>query len=210
MQAVPWKHNFFASTRGQILVLLRRASSTVDEIAQALHVTDNAIRVHLAALERDGLVRQCGVRRAHAKPAYVYELTAEAENLFPKAYSFVLDQLLEALKEYMEPETLEALMRTVGQRLATQWKKADGDIQQRLQRAVGVLNEFGGLAELEQEGERYLIRGYRCPLAAVVPENPQVCHLVATLLTEIVDVPVQERCQGGEIQQCCFVLSEAQ
>ena len=43
--------------------LLRRASRTVEELAQALGLTDNAVRAHLATLERDGLVRQGGLRR---------------------------------------------------------------------------------------------------------------------------------------------------
>ena len=49
---------FFTSTRGKIITLLRRASRTVDELAQALDLTDNAVRAQLAALERDGLVQR--------------------------------------------------------------------------------------------------------------------------------------------------------
>ena len=75
---------FFASTRGQIITLLRRSSRTVDELAQALDLTDNAVRAHLATLERDGLVQQRGVRRGSGKPASVYDLTVEADQLFQK------------------------------------------------------------------------------------------------------------------------------
>lgn len=49
---------FFASTRGQVVTLLRRGSRTVDELAGTLGLTDNAVRAHLAGLERDGLVTQ--------------------------------------------------------------------------------------------------------------------------------------------------------
>ena len=59
------------STRGQIIMLLRRSSRTVDELAQALELTDNAVRAHLAALERDGVVQLRGLRRGSGKPAYV-------------------------------------------------------------------------------------------------------------------------------------------
>ena len=76
---------FLASTRGQIITLLRRSSRTVDELAQALNLTDNAVRAHLATLERDGVVQQSGVRRGSGKPASVYDLAPEAEQLFPKA-----------------------------------------------------------------------------------------------------------------------------
>ena len=66
-------------------MLLRRSGRTVEELARALDLTDNGVRAHLAVLERDGIARQRGsVRRGSGggKPAYVYELTSEAEELF--------------------------------------------------------------------------------------------------------------------------------
>ena len=41
---MPLSQRFFASTRGRIVALLRRESRTVDELAQALDLTDNAVR----------------------------------------------------------------------------------------------------------------------------------------------------------------------
>ena len=82
MPRLQWNQRFFASTRGRIVMLLRRASRTVDELAQALNLTDNAVRAHLATLERDGFVRQLGERRGNGKPAYIYELSLDAEQLF--------------------------------------------------------------------------------------------------------------------------------
>ena len=75
---------FFASTRGQVVALLRRGNRTVEELAQALGLTDNAVRAHLATLERDGLVRQAGLRGGPSKPAYAYALTPAAGRLFPR------------------------------------------------------------------------------------------------------------------------------
>jgi predicted ArsR family transcriptional regulator len=49
---------FFDSTRGQIVMMLRGATRTVDELAKELELTDNAVRAHLTTLERDGLVKQ--------------------------------------------------------------------------------------------------------------------------------------------------------
>jgi predicted ArsR family transcriptional regulator len=88
--ATNWEEKFFESTRGRMVTLLRRSGRTVEELARGLALTDNGIRAHLAVLERDGIVRQRGsVRRGSGggKPAYVYELTPEAEDLFPKAYA---------------------------------------------------------------------------------------------------------------------------
>jgi predicted ArsR family transcriptional regulator len=190
MARLQWNQRFFASSRGRIVMLLRRASHTVEELAQTLNLTDNAVRAHLATLERDGLVRQVGERRGSGKPALIYELSADAEQLFPKAYGPVLRQLLEVLSEEMTTDEIEGLMRRTGRRLAEQQHLPAGDLHPRLQMSVNVLNELGGLAELEQRNGSFYIHGYSCPLAAVVPGHPEVCRLAETLLTELVGQPV--------------------
>src|SRR5215472_196220 len=105
MQLTRGNQRFFASTRGKIVTLLRRGSRTVEELAEALNLTDNAVRAHLIALERDGLVQQRGQRRSSSKPASTYDLAQAAEDLFPKAYAQVLDQLLGVLGEQMTTES---------------------------------------------------------------------------------------------------------
>ncbi len=209
MPTTRWDQRFFASTRGQIVTLLRRASRTVEELAQALGLTDNAVRAHLAALERDGLVHQHGVRRGAGKPAYAYELTPEAERLFPKAYAAVLRQLLDVLAERLAPAELESALRTAGRRIAAGQGAPPGGLRTRLAAAVAVLNELGGLAEVEECDGAFVIRGYSCPLAAAVPGHPEVCRLAETLLSEVVGLPVQERCDRGARPRCQFAVALA-
>ena len=206
MRGMQSNQRFFTSTRGRIVTFLRRASRTVDELATALDLTDNAVRAHLTTLERDGIVQQHGARRGSGKPALVYELAPGAEQLFPKAYGPVLQQLLEVLSERMSPHELEILLGEVGRRIATRWNIPSGDLRMRLEAAVEILNELGGMAELEVSNNHYCIRGYSCPLAAVVPNHPEVCHLAETLLTELVGVTVEEHCDRNERLQCCFTM----
>lgn len=203
-----WNQHFFASTRGRIILLLRRATHTVDDLAQDLHLTDNAVRTHLVTLERDGLVCQSGARRGNRKPAIVYSLTPEAEQHFPKAYAPVLQQLLEVLATCMPAEKLEEIMQNVGRRLALQWNIPVGELRVRLQQAVAILNELGGLAELEEHDDTYTIQGYSCPLAAVVPGHPEICQLTRTLLTELIGVSVEEQCERGVAAHCCFTTKK--
>jgi predicted ArsR family transcriptional regulator len=203
---------FFESTRGQVVTLLRRSNHTVEELARALGLTDNGVRAHLAILERDGIVRQRGsVRRSSGggKPAYVYELTQGAEDLFPKAYEPTLRRLLDVLSERLGSEESEALLRSVGRRLAEEYSmRADGE-HTRLESAVEILNELGGLAELEEHDGAHVIRGYSCPLAGVTSEHPEMCRMAETLLTELAGVPVYEHCDRGERPRCCFEIASA-
>lgn len=204
MSTIWLNRRFFDSTRGRVVSLLRRGRHTVDELAQELDLTDNAIRAHLATLERDGLVRQEGMRRGVGKPAYDYGLTIEAEHLFPKAYAPVLRELLDVLSEQMSPADLERVLRTVGQRMAAGLTSLPTGAHARLDAAVDALNDMGGLAEVEERDGRHVIQGYSCPLSTIVLRHPEVCGLVETLLSEFVGVPIREQCDRGDHSRCRF------
>jgi predicted ArsR family transcriptional regulator len=207
--ATPWDHRFFTSTRGQIVALLRRSACTVEELAKALGLTYNGVRVHLAVLGRDGIVQQQGtVRRSSSgKPAYVYELTPEAEKLFSKAYEPMLRGLLEVLSEHVTPEESKELLSRVGRRMAQGRTMAQDGIRAGMEAAVGAFNELGGLAELEERNGDFIIRSNSCPLYAIVVDHPEVCRMMETLLSELMGVPVHEHCDRGERPRCCFEVA---
>src|SRR4051794_36819114 len=110
---------FHASTRGRILALLRAGQRTVDELAREVGLTDNAVRPHLLALERDGLIRSTGFRRAEGagKPAVLYDLHPDAEPLLSRAYAPVLGALLEVITETLPTREAHKVLRETGRRL---------------------------------------------------------------------------------------------
>src|SRR5688572_3937685 len=96
---IDWLQRLTGDTRADLLRLLRRSRQTVTSLANALRVTDNAVRGHVAALERDGVVEQVATQRdTGGKPARVYSLTTAGEELFPKAYALVLGSLVEGIE----------------------------------------------------------------------------------------------------------------
>jgi predicted ArsR family transcriptional regulator len=201
-----WNQRFLSSTRGRLIALLRRDVRTVEELASLLQLTDNAVRLHLATLERDGLVRQLGVRRGvgSGKPAYTYGLTPEAEQLFPKPYDAILDELLMVLREQISPDLVESLLRASGSRLADQYATAEGDLRARLESGATALNHLGGLAEVEESDGQLVIKGLSCPLAALVTNHPDVCRLAETFVSDVAGIPLHECCDRGQSPHCCF------
>jgi DeoR family suf operon transcriptional repressor len=174
----------FASTRGQILVLLWRGQRTVEELAQALDLTDNAVRAQLVTLERDGLVRPAGQRRGPHKPSTIYACAPAAERLLPKAYAPALAAVLAEL-DAADPAAVAALLDRAGRRLATAYQpRFVGLDTAGVARELGaLLGELGGLAEIEERPGGYTVRGYSCPLAAVVAEHPEACQLTLALFS---------------------------
>jgi predicted ArsR family transcriptional regulator len=212
MKTTKLDERFFDSTRGRIVSLLRDGSGTVNELAEKLELTDNAVRAHLLSLERDGLITQSGVQKGPRKPHFSYELTPDAEHLFPKAYDALLNQLITALKGRLTPDALEDVLREVGRSLAASQvsAKRSVDLEGRVQRALEVLKAMGGSPRVERADGKLLIRSGGCPLSSAVVEHPEVCELAEALVTEIIGVPVREHCDRGESPKCCFELGDSE
>jgi predicted ArsR family transcriptional regulator len=210
MEATGVDKRFFESTRGQIVTILRSSPCTVDELAGKLDLTDNAVRAHLLTLERDGLVRQSGLRRGPRKPHFTYVLTPEADALFPKAYDALLNQLIAVLKNRLEPSEMEDVLREVGRAVAAGAPAGDNqNLESRVRTALTVLEAIGGSAEIEQHDDKFVIRGNGCPLAAAVSVHPEVCRLAETLVGEIVKAPVHEHCDRSGRPSCRFEIDAA-
>jgi predicted ArsR family transcriptional regulator len=210
MRATKLDERFFDSTRGRLVTMLRGKACTVDELARGLELTDNAVRAHLSTLERDGLVRQKGVRRGFRKPHYTYALSPEAESLFPKAYDVLLNQLIAVLKARLPHESLEEILRDVGRSLAGE-HSASGkghDMAARAEGAIQVLSRLGGKAAVEREADHLFIRSDSCPIAVTVAEHPEACRLAEALIAEIVGARVQERCDREKSPKCCFEIAD--
>jgi predicted ArsR family transcriptional regulator len=209
MKATKLDERFFDSTRGRIVTMLRGATCTVEELAESLELTHNAVRAHLATLERDGLVKQRGVRRGFRKPHYTYTLSPDAEALFPKAYDLLLNQLIAVLKTRLPHESLEEILRDVGRTLAGthQAGHKSNKPEARAEEAVQVLSRLGGKAVVEREADHLFIRSDSCPLAATVAEHPEACRLAEALIAQIVGTKVRERCDRTPTPKCCFELA---
>jgi predicted ArsR family transcriptional regulator len=198
---------FLGATRSRIMALFHRDRRTVEDLAQALEVTDNAVRAHIAALERDGLIRASGVRPSGGKPAVVYELTEEAHELFSRAYVPVLTNLVDVLQERQPSEERQAIFREVGRRVAHGFPSANGDPRARLESAAELLSGLGGDVEIgHTEDGRLCLRSHSCPLGAVIREHPEACGLAEALVTELTGLPMQEHCAHviGEPPRCVF------
>lgn len=209
MPASPVGPAALTGPRRKIAELLRRSPMSAMEIADALGVTHNAVRAHLAALMRAGLVRDGGRRRGTSRPTAIYELAPQAESALSQAYIPFVAHLLRALGERMAPDQLHGLMQAVGRSLAAEQPRLRGDLAQRIDAARGLLMDLGALTEVEPVDHAFIIRGYGCLLAEAVHGRPEVCRAIESLLAELLRVRVEECCERGERPRCCFKIDGA-
>ena len=197
------------TSRGRIVTLLRTVGRTADDIATELGLTKSAIRVQIAAMERDGVVAKVGKRPGTTRPSHIYELTSEVEQLLSKAYVPVLTHLVETFAAALPAHEVESLLRTAGKGLAKELareKRISGELRSRAAAASELMNEhLGALTQVEGNGA-IVIRGAGCPLAALTGKHRGVCLALESLVTEIVGVAVRECCDRSARPKCCFEI----
>ncbi len=204
-----FRERLLLSSRGKILAHIRGGARTVNELAEAMGLTDNAVRAHLVSLERDGLVAPVGVQAGVRRPHVSYGLTLDAEQFFPKAYGKLLSLFFERVSLRLDQDALHETLREMGVAIASSHL---GDAKarprtERIQAALELLNQLGGAAEVIKEDEHLVIQGSNCPLAALTEHHPEACAIAEALLTEIIGAPVTERCEPGPPPRCCFVIN---
>lgn len=196
-------------TRARLVALLRRGRRTVEELAAALGLTDNAVRAQLLSLQRDGVARAAETRRdgAVGKPATLYDIDPAAEASFSRAYAPVLAALLAELRDRSSAKATEALLRDVGRRLAADHERATGSPATRARQATALLTALGADVELERAAGAFVIRGYACPLSQAVREEPTVCAAVEELVGAVAGAPTRECCDRSERPRCRFEIA---
>lgn len=199
------------ATKLRILAFLRRASRTVPEIAAHLGLTGNAVRLHLAALERDRLVAPRGQRPTARRPATLYALTSNADHLLAKPYAAVLSAILGSIREHHGDAELARHLRQIGRQLGSERAARVAGLQGRalVEELAAIINELGGIAEVEGGSEgQFTLTGHSCPLVAVVSDHAEACTLTQAMLETLVG-PDQVRgcCTRGDEIRCCFAIN---
>jgi predicted ArsR family transcriptional regulator len=203
-----WERHFGDSTRGRIVAILRRGWRSVDEIAATLGLTDNAVRAHIATLERDGVVAAAGSRRdgTVGKPATLYGVAEGADTLFSSAYAPALSAIIAELESRHPLPEVESILRAAGARLGP---RASGTLAERVGDAATLLTELGADADVVETAEGFEIRGNGCALSQAVSSHPETCCMVEQLLAEVTGGKVCERCERGQNPpRCSFLISE--
>jgi predicted ArsR family transcriptional regulator len=203
-----WQRQFGKSTRGRVVALLRRADHDVEQLAQALDLTDNAVRAQLVALERDGIIRAVGIRRdgTVGKPATVYGIVPTATPLFSSAYAPFLAAVLAELGDRVSPRQRDAILRGAGRRLAPVIS-AGATFDDRVGAGAALLGTLGADADLLETADGYEIRGHGCVLSQAVEACPATCRALEALLSDVTGTLVRERCDRANQPNCRFVIA---
>jgi predicted ArsR family transcriptional regulator len=206
----------FGLRQQQLLTLLlqKKEGLTVEDLSKGLGITDNAVRQHLTALQRDGMVARGETQATGGRPEHLYSLTAAGQELFPRHYSWFAELLIQSLCEEQGTdalrERLEGMGKAVGRQIAT---KLTGVLNrgERILALAGIMRELGyQSAPIDPADEKLpAIEASNCVFHSLAQRYPEVCFFDLAMMSEVVasDV-VHDECmvRGGNV--CRFKFRE--
>ena len=140
------------------------------QLAARLGLTAMAVRQHLYALQREGLVTAEARPVPIGRPAKFWRLTREADRLFPEAYAELSVALIDSVKDAFGDEGLERVLtsRCARQRMDYGKRIRPGDsLKRKLEELAKVRTEEGYMAEVRPEGQgSFLLIENHCPICA--------------------------------------------
>lgn len=188
-----------------------REGRSADEIAGDLGITPTAVRQHLAALERDGYVRRGESRRTGGRPGFVYRLSPEGSELFPRKYSWFSGLLLGSLQAQQGSEGLAEYLRTMAKNLAASVTAAQqgAGSPERIDTLASLMNDLGYDAEIVDQADGEVeVRAHNCVYHHLAEEYPALCAFDVELIGGISGKHVDHvECMVRGGQSCRFRLS---
>jgi predicted ArsR family transcriptional regulator len=203
-------------TRQKIVELLKeRGRATVEELADAVGLTQMAVRHHLNVLQAENLVAASSVRRkSHpGRPQQLYALTEAANELFPEEYYHLADYLLDEVKASLGKAGLDELLRRIASRMAAEAPpmRPRQRLEEHLDWAVQFLGQKGFTARWEVAGDKTIfIRMLTCPYRQIAREHNEVCHLDMQIIKEMLNVdPVRLTCMANGDEYCTYRINQS-
>jgi DeoR family suf operon transcriptional repressor len=175
------------STKQDILHhLLRQGQCTVQELAERLQVSPQAVRRHLKDLETDGLIVHQVVQAGMGRPNYSYVLSQEGRDRFPDRYDDFAVSLLDTLAETVGADQMGSILRKQWERKAMEYRDRidGGSLKERVAKLVELRRNEGYMAEchaidatgtIVEQGDRFILTEYNCAISHIAESFPSVC-----------------------------------
>ena len=183
------------------------------QLAERLGLTAMAVRLHLYALQGEGMVGSEDRPVPVGRPAKLWRLTREADRHFPEAYAELSVALIDAMQDAFGAEGLGRVLESRCARQQTEYSKRirrSDPLDRKLDELARVRTEEGYMAEVraeEGEGGGFLLVENHCPICAAANACQGFCSTELDLFRSVlgpgVEVERVEHIVSGD-QRCAY------
>lgn len=201
-----------SALRRAILVRLRREGpGSPDEIAGALDASRTGVLQQLRALEQAHLVEHRTVRHGVGRPRHVYDITPDAQELFPANYDGLAAGLIEAMLAVGGDDLIEqvfaARRRQIGDRIRQRIDDRlapDATLDDRVRELSVVQDELGYLTSTSvgEDGSLRLSE-HNCAIFQVARGEPSACEAELELFRDVLGADVERESHIVAGDRCC-------
>lgn len=204
-----------SSVRRELLLQLRLdGPSSPDQLAERVGASRTGVLQQLRALEAANLVNRQTVRHGVGRPRHLYDVTADAQDLFPNNYDGLAAGLLSAIEAVGGDDLLDqvfaARRRQLGDRVRVRMAERvvpGAPLEDRVRELAVIQTDQGYLADtlLGTDGTIRL-REHNCAIYHIAADSPTACQAELELFTEILgaDVVREQHIASGD--RCCTYL----
>ena len=208
-----------SALRREILVRLRRdGAASPDQLAGAIGASRTGVLQQLRALEATGFVSRQTVRHGVGRPRHLYDITDEAQELFPANYGALAAGLLTALKsvggEALVEQVFIARRRQIGDRVRRELHDrvgAKASLAERVRELAVLQDEQGYLANAVIGGDGTIrLREHNCAILDVARGTRAACDAELDLFREVLgaDVVRETHIAAGD-RSCTYRIVES-
>jgi predicted ArsR family transcriptional regulator len=203
-------------TRRAIVRLLKQEGALDSaSLARRLRLTPMAVRQHLYELQREKLVTAEERPVPLGRPAKHWQLTREADRLFPDAYAELTLALIGAIGDTLGPSAMQRVLdaRSAAQRAAYGRRIAkSAPLSAKLRELARVRTEEGYMAEVRRDGHGFLFIENHCPICAAANICQGFCStemdLFGSVLGPGVSIERAEHIVSGD-RRCVYRVTAA-
>jgi len=201
-----------SALRREILVRLRRdGAATPDQLASGIGASRTGVLQQLRALEATGFVSRQTVRHGVGRPRHLYDITAEAQELFPSNYGGLAAGLLSAIDavggEALVEQVFIARRRQIGDRVKRELDDlvgATASLSDRVRALAVIQDQQGYLADaiLGSDG-KIRLREHNCAILDVARGGRAACDAELELFREVLGADVVRETHIAAGDRCC-------
>jgi predicted ArsR family transcriptional regulator len=208
-----------SALRHAILLHLRQSGPCApDQVAAALGASRTGVTAQLHALETAGLVTHIAVRHGVGRPRHQYDLTSDAQALFPTNYDGLAVGLLAALEQLGGTALVEEVFKARQCQLAESMtsriaeRTTEGaNLAERVRALASIQDEAGYLAEIVEGSDGALrLREHNCAIHDVAKAVPAACQSELELFRSVLGATVERETHiaCGD-RSCTYRIAEA-
>jgi predicted ArsR family transcriptional regulator len=198
--------------RRDLLVRLRMdGPSSPDQLATRLGASRTGVLQQLRALEDANLVSRQTVKHGVGRPRHLYDVTPDAQDLFPSTYDALASGLLSAIVavggEQLIEEVFAARRRQLSDRVRDQLSERvapDAPIEERVRGLAEIQAAQGYLADsvVGPDGSIQL-REHNCAIFHVAKGTPSACQAELDLFRDVLGADVVRESHIASGDRCC-------